>query len=267
MRRTTRRCVLVALVLAAGGIALAPPAHAQEAQVTEDLRVEMSDGVELEVKLGGRGPLVDGQLPPRPVIVELSPYAPGCCFEAAGPGYNYLQVHIRGTGLSDGSFDALGPRSQQDVAEVLGWACEQPWSNGRIGLLGFSASAIVAYNALHLELPCLEAAVLGSGTYELYRDLLYPGGISNGLPALGVLGLIGAPLVAAFPDRLGRDPLSLGPVALGMGQTPIDYESHPTLDAYWQERGFRGDVNDVPVLMVDGFFDVESRGAFQAFQA
>ena len=29
---------------------------------------------------------------------------------------------------------------------------------------------------------------------------------------------------------------------------------------------FRGDVNDIPILMVDGFFDVESRGAFQAFQ-
>jgi predicted acyl esterase len=267
MRSTTGRWLLAAGALVIAGIAPAPVARAQEAQVTRDLRVEMSDGVELEVKLGGRGPLVDGELPPRPVIVELSPYAPGCCIEAAGPDYNYLQVHIRGTGLSDGSFDALGPRSQQDVADVLGWACEQPWSNGRIGMLGFSASAIVVYNSLHLELPCLEAAVLGSGTHELYRDLLYPGGISNGLPALGVLGLIGAPLAAAIPDRLGRDPLSLGPVALGMAQVPIDYRAHPTLDGYWQERGFRGDVNDVPILMVDGFFDVESRGAFQAFQA
>ena len=259
--------VLVAVLLLVAAPPSVPGATAAEPQVTRDLRVTMSDGVALEVKLGGRGPLAGDELPARPVIVEFSPYAPGCCFEAGGTEYNYLQVHIRGTGLSDGSFDALGPRSQQDVAEVLGWACSQPWSNGRLGLLGFSASAIVVYNSLHLDLPCVETAVLGSGTYELYRDLLYPGGVSNGLPSLGVFGLIGAPLVQAMPDRLGRDPLSVGPVALGMGRLPIDYQAHPTLDTYWQERGFRGDVNDLPILMVDGFFDVESRGAFQAFQA
>ena len=28
----------------------------------------------------------------------------------------------------------------------------------------------------------------------------------------------------------------------------------------------RGDVNHLPILIVDGFFDVESRGAFQAYQ-
>jgi hypothetical protein len=267
VRPTVGALLVAALTLTtfASPPAVAAPSGA-EAQVTRDMRLELSDGVELEVKLGGKGPLVDGELPARPVILEFSPYAPGCCFEAAGPAYNYLQVHIRGTGLSDGSFDALGPRSQQDVAEVLDWACTQPWSNGRLGLLGFSASAIVVYNSLHLDLPCVETAVLGSGTYELYRDLLYPGGVPNGLPALGVFGLIGAPLVQAFPDRLGRDPLSLIPVAQGMGQIPIDYQAHPTLDPWWQERGFRGDVNDLPILMTNGFFDVESRGAFQAFQ-
>jgi predicted acyl esterase len=258
-------CVLLLSTLSVGG-AEAAGGQADGSQVTRNLRVSMSDRVELEVKLGGRGPLVGGELPARPVIVEFSPYAPGCCIEAGGPDYNYLQVHVRGTGLSDGSFDALGPRSQHDVAEVLGWACTQPWSNGRLGLLGFSASAIIVYNSLHLDLPCVETAVLGSGTHELYRDLLYPGGVSNGLPAIGVFGLIGAPLMQALPERLVRDPLSLAPVAVGMAQIPVDYQLHPTLDSYWRERGFRGDVNDLPILMVDGFFDVESRGAFQAFQ-
>ena len=263
MRLACRALALVCLV----GATVAPAvARAAEPQVTRALRVTMSDGVELQVGLGGRGPLVDGELPARPVIVEFSPYAPGCCAELGGPAYNYLQVHLRGTGLSAGSFDALGPRTQQDVAEVLAWACSQPWSNGRIGLYGFSASAITVYNSLHLELPCVETAVLGSGTHELYRDLLYPGGVPNGIPAAGVFGLIGAPLVQNLPGRLQHDPASLVDAAAGMGQLPVEYQLHPTLDAYWRERGFRGDVNDLPILMVDGFFDVESRGAFQAFQ-
>jgi uncharacterized protein len=266
MRRSTIAVLLLlsVLVLAtwAPGVQAAPPPP-----ITRDIRVAMSDGVEIQVRLGGRGPLVGGALPARPAVVEFSPYSPGCCAEVAGADYNYLQVHIRGTGLSDGSFDALGPRSQQDVAEVLAWACAQPWSNGRLGLIGFSASAIMIYNSLHLALPCVETAVLGSGTYELYRDLLYPGGISNGLPALGVLGLIGAPVVAGLPARLQRDPASVVPVAAGLAGIALDYQKHPHLDGYWRQRGFRGDVNDLPILMVDGFFDVESRGAFQAFQA
>ena len=260
--------VAAVAVLLVTGLAITGGADAEEypPQVQVEMRVPMSDGVELEVKLGGRGPLVGGQLPARPTIVEFSPYAPGCCAELAGPAYNYLQVHIRGTGLSAGSFDALGSRTQLDVVEVLDWACRQPWSDGRLGLYGFSASAITVYNSLHQELPCVEAAVLGSGTHELYRDLMYPGGVPNGVPAAGVFGLIGAPLLQNVPGRLQRDPASSLDAAAGMAQLPADYQRHPTLDDWWRERGFRGDVNDLPILVVNGFFDVESRGAFQAFQ-
>src|SRR3954470_9683602 len=52
----------------------------------------------------------------------------------------------------------------------------------------------------------------------------------------------------------------------GLLSTGANGLSHSALDAYWQQRGFRGDVNHLPILMIDGFFDVESRGAFQAFQ-
>jgi hypothetical protein len=216
----------------------------------------------LQTRVGG-----EGSLAPRPVIVEFSPYRPECCPVFAGPAYNYLQVHVRGTGDSDGRFDSLGNRTQADVVEVLEWACHQPWSNGTLGVFGFSASAITFYNSLHLPLPCVKAAVMWSGTHELYRDLVFPGGVPNSVPGLGVLGTIGAPALAATPGRLGRDPLASATVAGGLfdaGSNPI---FHQSLDTYWEERGMRGDVNHLPILVVDGFFDVESRGAFQAYQA
>ena len=247
-----------------GRAAKAAPAPApQIAQVT---RLAMADGVELEVKLGGRGPLVGGRLPARPVIAEFSPYGPGCCAEYAGPDFNYLQVHLRGTGDSDGSFDALGNRTQRDVVTVLQWACHQPWSNGRLGLYGFSASAIMVYNALHLALPCVQAAVLGAGTHELYRDLMYPGGVPNLVPAIGVLGLISAPALAAGPARLQRSPRTALDVFNGMFTMGLAYNQHPTLDAWWRERGMRGNANRFPILMVTGFYDVESRGPFEVFK-
>lgn len=257
----------VVLVLVA---ALAPSAHgAPAAPVTQSLRFTTSDGIELEVKVGGLGPLVNGHLPPRPTIIEFTPYNQACCPPSAGDAYNYAMVHIRGTGQSEGVFDALGDLTQRDVAEVTGWACQQPWTDGRLGLYGFSASAITIYNSLHHELPCVEAAVLGSGTFELYRDLLYPGGVPNLVPGIGVLVGIGGPALAEEIGELaGGNPdlASLLATFGGMADVGLDYLGHPTLDSWWQERGFRGDVNDLPILMVAGFYDVESRGAFQAFQ-
>jgi predicted acyl esterase len=230
---------------------------------SEDMRFTTSDGVSLQTTLTGSAPPKA-----RPVIVEFSPYGRGSGTFSPSSAYNFLLVQIRGTGDSDGQFDALGPRTQSDVTEVLNWACHQPWSNGSLGLNGFSASAITVYNSLHLHLPCVRTATLKSGTFELYRDLLWPGGISNSVPGLGVLGLIGAPATAQSPSRLGRNPGSAPGVAAGLIDAGVAGGlQHPTLDTWWQDRSFRGDVNHLPILMIDGFFDVESRGAFQAFQA
>jgi uncharacterized protein len=249
---------------AAAAVALAllsVPAAASAAGTSESVRFTASDGVELQATITGEAPLAA-----RPVIVEFSPYGRGSQTFHGGSAYNHLLVQIRGTGDSDGRFDALGPRTQADVAEVLGWACAQPWSDGRLGLNGFSASAITIYNSLHLELPCVETAVLKSGTFELYRDLLVPGGIMNLAAGAGVMTLIGAPALAQGADRIFRDPLSGLDTIQGILGAGLEGIAHRTLDDWWRERGFRGDANDLPILMVAGFFDVESRGAFEAYR-
>ncbi len=250
----TRR---IALAIAIAVLALAPAA-AQGAPTTAQERFVASDGVELQATITGEEPLAA-----RPLIVEFSPYGRNSGTFNAGPAYNHVLFQIRGTGDSNGSFDALGPRTQQDVAEALAWACARPWSDGRIGLNGFSASAITIYNSLHRTLPCVRTMVLKSGTFELYRDLIYPGGISNLVPAAGVLALIGVPTTVQSVDR---DPLTGAEVLAGMIQAGLDGFLHSSLDGWWRERGFRGNANDLPTLIVNGFFDVESRGAFQGFQ-
>lgn len=253
-----RRVAALALLAAAAAALGAAPASAE----TQNIRFTASDGVELQTTLSA-----DGAIASRPVLVEFSPYGRGSATLDPGSAYNRLLVQIRGTGDSDGSFDALGPRTQADVAEVLDWACDQPWSNGKLAINGFSASAITIYNSLHLKLPCVEAAVLKSGTHELYRDLLVPGGVNNLVPGTGVLLLIGAPALFQGPDRLVRDPASGLLILAGLIGSGLEEISHPTLDSWWRERGMRGNVNDIPTLVIDGFFDVESRGAFQGFRA
>jgi putative CocE/NonD family hydrolase len=249
-----RRLVVAAALLAVTAV----PARA----ASVDLPFTASDGVRLATTISGAAPLTA-----RPTIVEFSPYGRNSGTFAPSSAYNFLLVQIRGTGDSDGQFDALGPRTQQDVAEVLRWACGQSWSNGSLALNGFSASAITIYNSLHLQLPCVKAAVLKSGTFELYRDLIYPGAINNLVPDAGVMGLIGAPALEQAPSRLQRAPASGLDTLSGLLGTGVSALTHDTLDSYWRQRGFQGDVNHLPILMIDGFFDVESRGAFQAYQA
>jgi uncharacterized protein len=259
----SRRVVKASVAAVVAAAALGWASTASAAIATLNTRVTMPDGVSLQATVTGQAPLA-----PRPLIVEFSPYGPGSGTTQDGPAYNYLLVQIRGTGDSDGRFDALGPRTQQDVVDSLSWACRQPWSDGRLGLNGFSASAIAVYNSLHLTLPCVRTAVLRSGTFELYRDLLWPGGVSNFVPGLGVLGLIGAPAAQQTPNHLARNPLSSLDSAIGLTDAGLSAGlEHPTLDSWWRERGYRGEANKLPTLMLDSFFDVESRGAFQAYQA
>jgi uncharacterized protein len=237
---------------------LAAVPRADAAVVTRQLSFRADDGVVLHATVGG-----DRTLSRRPLIVEDSPYAPG--IDAfAGTAYNYVELQWRGTGRSGGALDSTGPRDQRDLAEFLGWACGQPWSDGRIGLYGFSASAIVAYNAMHLGLPCVKAAALMSGTVDLYRDLLYIGGIANSAPGVYVEGAILAPWLGNLP---GRQPASAVPSGVGLLTAPTSVASHPTEDGYWLDRSFKGDPTRIPILADDGFYDVESRGAFLAYRA
>ena len=255
---------LIALVTVAA-LSLMPTGTAVAADggtTSTTFRVPASGGVTLAATLTGASPTSA-----RPTVVEFTPYGTSGRSYDVSDDFNYLLVEIRGTGDSDGTFDALGPDSQRDVASTLRWACDQPWSNGHLAVAGFSASAIMIFNSLHEELPCVDAAVLRSGTFELYRDLLVPGGIPNTVPGLGVLGLIGAPALMEGPQRLQRNPLSALTTILGLAQAGLNAGLlHPELDDFWKQRGFRGDVNKIPTLFVDGAFDVEPRGDYMGFR-
>jgi putative CocE/NonD family hydrolase len=261
-RAGTRYARLVVLALIVIPVATSGSASraATTPFVTKALSFKADDGVTLHATVGGFGKLTK-----RPLIVEDSPYAPACCDAFAGTSYNYVQLQWRGTGLSEGSLNSTGSRDQKDLASFLGWACGQPWSDGRIGLYGFSASAIIVYNTMYRTLPCVKAAALMSGTVDLYRDLLYIGGINNTVPGLVVEATIGGPWLE---NQLSDPrPATFPGGARGYAQAPMDVSNHPTEDAYWNDRTFKGNTNKIPVLADVGFYDVESRGAFEAYRA
>jgi putative CocE/NonD family hydrolase len=232
--------------------------------VSKSLSFRSPDGTVLHASVGGFG-----SLRPRPVIVEDSPYSPGVdTLSWLGTSYNYVELQWRGTGLSEGALTSTGPADQRDLSAFLGWACRQPWSDGRLGYYGFSASAIVAYNTMHLPMPCVKAAALMAGSVDLYRDLLNIGGIPNLAAGAYVEAAIGAPTLLASGQRLRNgDPTSNIETLASYPQASIDVLGNPTENRFWRQRTFRGDRDRIPILADTSFYDVEPRGPFLAFNA
>ncbi len=275
MRRAA--LLLAALLLSACGASSDPmapgagpdtPVPGEDApKVSEIVSFQTSDGAELHVMLTGYG-----DLRARPVIVQFSPYGDiGRDLPDFGPAYNYAYVNVRGTGQSSGVWSAIGVRDQQDLAEFLGWACGQPWSSGRLGLYGFSASAIAVYNSMHQKLECVQAAALMAGSADLYRDLLYPGGMFNLVPGAAVGLGVGLPLVAGgFVDFFQSGQLPMDAIFSGVGflGTILQVILNVDENQFWLDRTQRYETNPnrFPVLADTGFYDVESRGPFESYK-
>jgi putative CocE/NonD family hydrolase len=253
----------LALIVLAVGLGQGSPAQAvtPAPMTSQSLSFTAPDGTVLHATIGGSGTLAK-----RPLIVEDSPYAPDISSLAwVGPAYNYIELQWRGTGLSGGTLDTTGAADQSDLSAFLGWACMQPWSNGSIGLYGFSASAIVVYNAMHLPLPCIKTAAMMAGSVDLYRNLLSIGGIPNLLPGAVVEATIGLETLANGLTRLQQEPATIPDAALGYLESPLQVLTNQTEDAFWQQRTFQGDHDQIPVLADTSFYDVEEGGPFAAF--
>src|SRR3954465_3754359 len=94
-----------------------------------------------------------------------------------------------------------------------------------------------------------------------------PGGVNNIGPGAVVISAIGGLALAQGGTHLQREPASSAGVIAAFVEAGLADLQHPTLDSWWRERGYRGNVNHIPALMIDGFFDVESRGAFEGYSA
>ena len=60
--------------------------------------------------------------------------------DAVKRGYAYVMANERGHFYSEGNYDILGPPVSDGVDEIQ-WISSQPWSNGKVGLIGCSSTA------------------------------------------------------------------------------------------------------------------------------
>jgi predicted acyl esterase len=160
---------------------------------------------------------------PYPAVMDYSGYQPGLHIwdglddHFTCEGYAVIGLNIRGTGCSGGDFDYFEPRQAEDGREAIEWLAKQPWSSGRIAMVGKSYPGItqlfVAGQPLErggeVETPKgLVAIVPGHVFGDLYRDVPYPGGIMNVTFAAGwSAGRIYEPFQAPLQDQFERGEL------------------------------------------------------------
>src|SRR5207248_11273399 len=123
-------------------------------------------------------------LPPEitrfPTILVRTPYNKGVDLTAnyrafVEHGYAMVIEDVRGRYDSEGTFDALG-QEPKDGDDTLNWIARQPWSDGRIGMLGGSYLGIAQWKTALLNNPHLKAIAPVVSGCDDYRDRFYSTG-------------------------------------------------------------------------------------------
>ncbi len=176
-------------------------------RITWHQPIPMDDGLVLRADV--YRPIEDGSYP---VILTYGVYAKGLCYqegyqaqwekmvadhpeilegstnkyqnwETTDPerwvphGYVVIRVDSRGAGWSPGFMDCNSPREIEDLYQCIEWAGTQPWSNGKVGMLGISYYASNQWRVAGKHPPHLAAIIPWEGQNDRYRDSGYHGGI------------------------------------------------------------------------------------------
>ncbi len=281
MNCTLSRSLLLALVV----LSLVRTAHAEPGpygvEVAVDVMVPMRDGVKLATDI--YRPAKDGKpvAERTAVILTRTPYGKGDGKSAdaryfASHGYTAVVQDTRGRYNSEGVWRWLtddGP----DGADAAAWIAEQPWSNGRIGMMGTSyvggtqhALAMAGSPYLKTVIPVDAVSNMGrqsmrnAGAFEMrfWNWIMLNAGKGSSAAAdparaaaLKEMAEQRHTYLANLPLRAGTTPLKLAP----------DYESwlieamrHGANDDFWKQNNivdYPELYQDMPVYLVGGWYD------------
>lgn len=148
MRRSTAVRVSMALgaalTLATACLAAGlPPAKYTEWTSNDEVFVPMRDGVHLAANVL----LPKGAAAQLPTVLVRTPYFGEQTSEVADlrelwlkQGFAVVVENERGLALSQGVYRTYLQNAKQDGEDTLNWIVKQPWSNGKIGMIGCSSS-------------------------------------------------------------------------------------------------------------------------------
>ena len=271
-----KRILLLAFLLSGPLLAVEP----DDVVVQTKIMVPMRDGVNLATDIylpGKAGSVQEGKYP---TILTRSPYGRGGSKKQAEffvhHGYVYIAQDTRGRFDSEGVWHMMTDDGKDGV-DTAAWIGKQPWSDGKIGMLGTSyvggtQHAMAMEGAPELATVIPVDAVSNPGHQSMRNAGAFEMRFWNWIM-----------LNAGKGSRAGRDPgtaaalkdmadhrleyLKLLP--LRPGTTPLklapEYEdwivqgmSHGANDSFWKQNDIMHNADkykDIPVYLVGGWYD------------
>ncbi|MGQ0535585.1 MAG: CocE/NonD family hydrolase [Methanobacteriota archaeon] len=177
-------------------------------------------------------------------------------------GYAVVLKSVRGTGASQGCFNLGGLREQQDGYETVEFFAGEPWSTGKVGMIGKSYRGTTTNQAAITTPPHLVTIVSIAGISEWYR-YMFKDGVAY--PFGPIFPTYYQAEIQSWPpaDPTDIEQLLLGPDRVACPDLPTNVgEGAATgargdYDAYWQERDFLAKVGNIQasVYIVHGLQD------------
>jgi predicted acyl esterase len=263
VRRRLHFVVTLALLLAVA------PTRTAGAQPDSSLRARRADvavpGAQLATDIYAR-PGAGGR---APAILVRTPYGReswrpyGEFF--ARRGYVFVVQDVRGRGGSTGQHLPF-LTEEEDGAAALDWVVAQPWSDGRVGMMGPSYGSYASMVLVARGHPALKAVVNNSGMIDL-DALLFPGGALNLMVGLPWTRLFAGPRVS--PDQPWDSLFAVLPVAASFaGPSAGMMGGYPALDRRLADAGAaaRLSARAVPILHLTGWNDFLYRHTLRAYE-
>ncbi len=238
-----------------------------------DLRIPMRDGVKLSADVWL--PLADGKYPAILVRLPYLKTMPLANFPEAGKffagnGYAFIVQDCRGRGDSDGEFDFYFTDGK-DGYDTVEWIAQQPWCNGKVGMMGVSYLGAVQWLAARENPPHLVCITPTAPSGRYFDELPYIGGawmmqwalswLNNTSARISQDNTSGVDWESVFKHR----PLLTMDEVMGRKMKLYrEWLEHNTIDEYWKRiLFFPEDFRrmDLPALHVTGWFDGDQPGA------
>ena len=181
-----RTCVWLVAAPALLASCAAPGDRAEDSGAAQDVtcgleQAPMRDGVMLTTEVyrpSGGGPF--------PVVLQRTPYNrrspdPGTdCDSPTGQyfaerGFVLLNQDVRGRYRSEGEFDAMRQEAK-DGYDAVEWAAAQPWSTGKVGMIGGSYVGLTQWQAAVEQPPHLVAIAPHYTSSDYHQGWTYQSG-------------------------------------------------------------------------------------------
>jgi uncharacterized protein len=154
-------------------------------------------------------------------------------------GYVYVDADARGTGKSEDVYVRFSQAEITDLYDMIEWCAAQPWSSGKVGMIGESYYGMVQWFAAAQNPPHLACVAPYDASTDLYRNGVFKGGVYfTGFQNHWYSNSVRNRAFFDYAERPERDDYLSHDYLL-------DHARHPLFDGFWAQR--RADLASIRV--------------------